>query len=377
MPSRSDWAELAKQTFHAVDREDVADLYQVEWRQAADALIAEHLDAIQAERKAWKRWIRKANAVLYGLSRRLSPTRRILLAAALALGMLGGIEFRSESEGRTKLVHIDMHFISVGILTLLLCMELVDKVQFKDELLLARDLQADLLPKVLPDVEGYEIGAHNRIANTVGGDLYDFEVLEDGRLVVLFGDASGHGMTAGLVMAVSHAAFLTQIDIDPSPGAILTTLNRILCRTGACRTAGPRQFFAGIALTLERDGRFSAMVAGHPPILKLDAQGRVVERFGRGSYPVGVKAGVTWPLLTGTLAPGETLLFHSDGLPDCPNIHGEEFGDERILRVIERRVGASASELVGALSSSLSEFLGRRPPEDDVSIAAIRRRTLL
>ena len=239
MPSRSDWADLAKQTFHAVDREDVTDLYEVEWRQAKDALIAEHIDAIQAERKGWKRWLLKANAVLYGLSRRLSPTRRILLAVALALGMMGALEFRSESERTSKLIRIDMHFLSVSILTLLLCMELVDKVQFKDELLLARDLQADLLPKVLPQVEGFEIGAHNRIANTVGGDIYDFEPLADGRLVVLFGDASGHGMTAGLVMAVSHAAFLTQIEQDSSPGAIMKTLNRILCRTGACRADRP------------------------------------------------------------------------------------------------------------------------------------------
>ena len=375
MPSRSDWAELAKETFHAVDREDVTDLYEVEWRLAKDALIAEHIDAIQAERRGWKRWLLKANAVLFGLSRRLSPTRRILLAVALALGLMGGIEFRADSAKRSKLIRIDMHFISVSILTLLVCMELVDKVQYKDELLLARDLQADLLPKVLPEVEGFEIGAHNRIANTVGGDLYDFETLPDGRLVVLFGDASGHGMTAGLVMAVSHAAFLTQIDVDSTPGAIMTTLNRILCRTGACRTAGPRQFFAGIALTLEKDGRYSAMVAGHPPILKLDVEGRIVERIGRGSYPVGVKDGVVWPLETGTLEPGQTLLFHSDGLADCPNVQGEEFGDERIARVIERRAGASAPDLVGALSSSLSEFLGRRPPEDDVSIAAIKRRS--
>jgi serine phosphatase RsbU (regulator of sigma subunit) len=86
-----------------------------------------------------------------------------------------------------------------------------------------------------------------------------------------------------------------------------------------------------------------------------------------------VKAGVTWPLETGTLEPGQTLLFHSDGLADCPNFEGQEFGDERIARVIERRAGASAPELVDALSSTLSEFLGRRPPEDDISIAAIRR----
>src|SRR6266536_31655 len=104
---------------------------------------------------------------------------------------------------------------------------------------LARDLQAHLLPASPPQTEEYAIAAFNRIANTVGGDIYDFVPLPDGRLAVLFGDASGHGMAAGLVMAVAHAAFRTQLDIDPCPAAIVNALNRILCRTG-----GPRSFFA-------------------------------------------------------------------------------------------------------------------------------------
>lgn len=373
MPSRADWAALAKQTFHAVDREDVTDLYQVEWRQAADALIAEHRDSIQAEPRAWKRGLRRVNAVLFGLAKRLTPTRRILLALALVLAAIGPMEFGTGRKQR-EIIRIDIHVFSCSVLVLLLCMELVDKIQFKDELLLARDLQADLIPKALPELKSFEIGAHNRIANTVGGDLYDFEPLDEGRLAVLFGDASGHGMTAGLIMAVTHAAFRTQLDVDPSPSAVATTLNRILSRTGAFRASGARQFFAGVSLVLGNEGEYSAIVAGHPPILKIDASGRIVERIGKGSYPLGIKAGITWPVETGKLLPGETLLLHSDGLSECPNAAGEEFGDERIGRVIGRRAGASAPELVDALSSTLTEFLGRRPPEDDVSIAAIRRR---
>ena len=103
------------------------------------------------------------------------------------------------------------------IMVVLLAMELIDKIKFRDELELARDLQADLIPKSPPQTNEYEIAAFNRIANTVGGDIYDFVPLPDGRLAVLFGDASGHGMAAGLVMAVAHAAWRTQLDVDPSP----------------------------------------------------------------------------------------------------------------------------------------------------------------
>src|SRR5207302_5401454 len=110
-----------------------------------------------------------------------------------------------------------------------------------------------------------EIAAFNQIANTVGGDIYDFVPLPDGRVAVLFGDASGHGMAAGLVMAVAHAAFRTQLDVDPSPAAMIATLNRILSRTG-----GPRSFFSCCYVLLSPNGDFSATIAGHPQILKVD-----------------------------------------------------------------------------------------------------------
>src|SRR5437870_10252066 len=145
------------------------------------------------------------------------------------------------------------------LMTVLLAMELIDKIKYRDELELARDLQADLIPKHPAQTPDYEVAAFNEIANTVGGDIYDFVPLSDGRLAVLFGDASGHGMAAGLVMAVAHAAFRTQLDVDPAPAAIISSLNRILCRTG-----GNRSFFSCCYVLLDRDGGLSAMVAGHP-----------------------------------------------------------------------------------------------------------------
>src|SRR5205823_10825115 len=174
------------------------------------------------------------------------------------------------------------------LLTLLLSMELVDKIKFRDELELARDLQAGLIPQNPAQTADFEIAAFNRIANTVGGDIYDFVPLPDGRLAVLFGDASGHGMAAGLVMAVAHAAWRTQLDVDPSPAPIVSSLNRILCRTG-----GPRSFFSCCYFLLERDGTFIAIVAGHPQILKI-AGSKVIDRIGTGSYPLGVKPAMNW-----------------------------------------------------------------------------------
>jgi len=372
MPTRQDWKTLAKETYHALDQREVSDLYSVEWRKAVRVFLSEYREEIEGEKVRWKRGLRRANALLFGITRKLAPGRRLLLAFAILFTLLGVVSFGSVAVGGKQ----DFFYIVLAVLLLfvLVALELVDKLHFRDELLLARDLQADLVPQTLPETPAFELAGFNRVANTVGGDLYDFVPLPDGRLAVLFGDASGHGMSAGLIMAVTQAGFRTQVSSDPSPAAVAAALNALLCRTGACRTSGPRNFFAGVVMLLASDGSWSAVVAGHPPVVKLGPDGRVVETIGVGAYPLGVRATAHWPLLSGGLAPGGTLLFHSDGVVEVRNVAGEEFGDARLAAILSRRAGVSAKELVGSIAATLLEFLGRNPPDDDVSIAAIRRR---
>jgi len=382
MPSGKDWIALVKSTFRAVGRKDLSTLYRRDWHNALAKLTAESQDEIERSRGRIRRFFRRSNAVLFGLARRLSPPRRVLLAVALValvLSLQGPAHFTQKEEirhgvRRTSVTELffDNGWLFVALLAVgsLLAMELVDKINYRDELELARDLQASLIPKQLPDVPGWEIGASNRIANTVGGDIYDFVPLPDGRLAVLFGDASGHGMAAGLVMAVAHAAFRTQLEVDPAPGAMFATLNRILCRTGS-----PRAFFGGLYLVLSPDGSWSGCVAGHPQVLRLSPDGEVFERIGRGAYPLGIRLGLTWPVESGRLGAGERLLLYSDGVPEARDAAGHEFGDDRIEAEVRRvgRVGAAA--LVSVLGAALRSFLGEQEPEDDISIAALARTT--
>ena len=371
MPSRSDWKALVRETVRGVEARDVRGLYDVEWRKAVRIFLSEHRDEIDAEPRRFRRGLKRANALLYGMVRRLTPARRVAFVAAVLFYVLGVVAFRvgPAESGQNPLFTL----LAVLLLLGLLALELVDKLHFRDELLMARDLQADLVPATLPETAYWDLAGFNRVANTVGGDLYDFVPLPDGRLVVLFGDASGHGMAAGLLMVVTQSAFRTQIESDPSPAAVAVALNRMLCRTGACRSSGPRAFFAGVVMLLSPGGAWAAIVAGHPPVLRLDAGGRVAERIGTGAYPFGVRDKAEWVTLEGTLGPGETLLFYSDGLPEARNASDEEFGDTRVELVAARAL-ATPSLLVASLSDELRRFLGAETPEDDVSIAAIRRR---
>ena len=363
-----DWLALGKNTIESLSTDDVTGLYAHEWTETRDVLLADHRGAIEQEPVRWKRWIRTASAMMHGLVRRLSPVRRLLFVLAFVFFFvcLFALVTQLRHPPLWPLTEIGIAFMVINIL---LAMELIDKLRYRDELALARDLQATLIPKYPPLNPSYDIAAFNHIANTVGGDLYDFVPLDDGRIAVLFGDASGHGMAAGLVMAVAHASFRTQLDIDPSPAAIIASLNRILCRTG-----GPRSFFACCYLLLSPDGAFSATFAGHPSMIRIDASGKVVERIGRGAYPLGIKTGLQWDEITGKLEAGDRLLLHSDGLTEARDAEGREFGDAYVDAIIQWNATAPAVSLVNALVSEWKKFTGKRAVEDDVSIAGLQKR---
>jgi len=362
-----DWLKLGKDTFSSLKTKDVTNLYALEWPETRKMLIADYQSKIDNDPKRLRRFVRTRSAMLLGLAKRLAPHRRVMFLIAFVwfFFCLFSVVTRDHSLHAWPIFEMGGAFM---IVVLLLAMELIDKIKFRDELELARDLQADLIPRSPPQTNEYEIAAFNRIANTVGGDIYDFVPLADGRLAVLFGDASGHGMAAGLVMAVAHAAWRTQLDVDPSPAPIISSLNRILCRTG-----GPRSFFSCCYVLFERDGSFIATVAGHPQIVKI-ASGKVIDRIGSGSYPLGVKTGMKWQELRGSLERGERLLFHSDGLTEARNAGEREFGDSFVDAIVGWNPSASASTLVETLVGEWNLFTGGRPPEDDVSIAVIARR---
>jgi len=363
-----DWLDLGKKTVTSLSTNDVTNLYALEWPETKKMLIAEHQSAIEREPRAITRWLRTTSAIFYGLAQKLAPHRRILFAIAFVAFFfcLASIFGRMDEPPLVTFAEIVATFL---LMTLLLAMELIDKVKFRDELQLARDLQASLIPKQMPQSEQWDIAAFNRIANTVGGDIYDFVPLPDGRTAVLFGDASGHGMAAGLVMAVAHAAFRTQLEVDPTPQSIMASLNRILCRTG-----GSRSFFSCCYLLLSQNGSFLATIAGHPPILKIDTSGKIIERLGRGAYPLGVKTGLTWEIVSDSLTHGERLLLHSDGLTEARNANDHEFGDHYVEVVAGWHPEATATAQVDTLVGEWRLFMGQTAAEDDVSVAVIRRK---
>jgi hypothetical protein len=368
MTKIKDWVDLADQTVRNFKPNEVTSLYSAEWLETQRTLASDHADEISRERKKLKRVFWTVNAILYGLAKRLAPHRRVIFAISFVGFFWAALHFLRVQDIVGPWPYLIGFGAFLGMMALV-GMELVDKLKIRNELELARDLQASLLPDQLPKVPGFQIAAFNRIANTVGGDIYDFVPLKDGRLAVLFGDASGHGMAAGLVMAVAHAAFRTQLDVDPSPRAIINSLNTILCRTG-----GTRSFFAVAYLLISPDGSFRLIMAGHPEVLRVDGGGRVTERIGKGAYPLGIKEGEEWSEIDGLLAEGESLVLHSDGLTESRNPRGQDLGDDYLETIISWRAGGSATEILEEIVDEWRRFCSGFPVEDDVTVAVIRRR---
>src|ERR1043166_5585952 len=175
-----DWIDLGKSTFTSLKTDDVTNLYALEWPETKKMLMAEHSNAIEQDGNRVRRWGRTGSAILYGLAKRLAPHRRLLFLFAWIFFFVSLFSLAASMRHPPfwTFVQVAGRFV---LMTLLLAMELLDKIKYRDELALARDLQASLIPRDLPKHEQYELAAFNHIANTVGGDIYDFVPLEDGR----------------------------------------------------------------------------------------------------------------------------------------------------------------------------------------------------
>jgi sigma-B regulation protein RsbU (phosphoserine phosphatase) len=350
---------------------DVQRLFDRDAARAYAVLTREHSSQDEPT-KSFKRFLYRAKLAFLGLSYKLSPPRRMLFAGSLiafALGLFSnsGVVYSSDRL-RVTLDFAPFWFtVSLGAMIFLLALELVERVRVRDELEVARELQADLMPHVLPNVPGYLFAHSWRTANEVGGDYYDVKHLPDGRVALVVGDASGHGMAAGLVMAIADATLETAQDLDPTPERTLTLLNRTLCRTGNKRT------FMSIfyALLDPETGRMDYVCAGHPfPLLR--REGGFVEELGCGGFPLGIREPLEFVRQTVTIHPGDVLLMYTDGLPEAVDPQGRlAFGYERIADAM--KLGGTPQNIHDGILHGFDHHIGEEPIRDDLTLVVIAR----
>ncbi len=329
---------------------EVVDLFKKDAGRAYDVFDRDKRFGPEPEglfRRTWHRM----KVLYHGVTAQLTPPRRLLFVACLVAALVHG-------EGTVLAL--------AGGLALLLMLELVDRVRVRDELQVARQLQRDLMPADSPRLPGYDVAHSYRIANEVGGDYYDF-LPADERTALVVCDASGHGIAAGMIMAIANATLKAAVDDDPDPEKVVAQLHRALFRTGD-RRAFMTIFYA--ALTPE-SGALSYVCAGHPYPLLRRAAGEIVE-LGTGSLPAGIRESSSWTKESASLEPGDRLVLFSDGLPEAVNgPDGEAFGFRRIRELVAP--GGTPQEIHDRILQALDAHMGDEPIADDLTLVVVGR----
>lgn len=243
-----------------------------------------------------------------------------------------------------------------------------EKRLLERDLALARETQVALLPRELPDLQGFVIRALSRPARFVGGDFYDFVWQPDGRLVGLLADVSGKGLAASLLSSSLQGALQTQLRAGVDPVTALAAVNTYLCERSEVG-----RFATVFLFTLDRLGRGGFVNAGHPPGYLYRAATRSIESLATGHLILGAFETATHESRPMRLEPGDVLVAYTDGLTEASTAGGDLFGEERLCALIQRHGAAGVSALEGAILDALDEFTAGAEQADDITWVLVQR----
>lgn len=237
--------------------------------------------------------------------------------------------------------------------------------RIEQELRTAQTIQRTFLPKDVPVLPGWQLLSYYQPAREVGGDFYDFLPFEDGRLGLVIGDVSGKGIPAALLMTATRTMLRTAALEKATPGEVLARVNDLLYAdipSGIFVTC----FYA---ILDRKSGKLHYANAGHE-LPYHQHNGSVTELWATG-MPLGMMSGTCYQEYEIILAPGESLLFYSDGLVEAHNAQREMLGFPRLMAlVVEYSAGPG---LIDSLLKELATFTGGEEQEDDITMVALHR----
>lgn len=246
----------------------------------------------------------------------------------------------------------------------------LEKERIDAELNLATRIQANSLPKVFPafpDRTEFDLYASMTPAREVGGDLYDFFLIDDDHLALTIADVSGKGVPASLFMMVADSLIRVIAQGEMSPGKILTMLNRQIC------ARNPEEMFVTVWLgVLELStGKLVAANAGHeyPALKKPDGHFELVKD--KHGLVIGAMDGVRYREYELQLEPGSKLFVYTDGVPEATSAAEELFGTDRMVEALQGAEEGSPEEILAAVDRAVQGFVGSAPQFDDLTMLCI------
>jgi sigma-B regulation protein RsbU (phosphoserine phosphatase) len=331
-------------------------------------------DSLGRERGA-RRFFKTVSALFWAMIMKLSPARRVFLLIALALVILSFFVNLPQPNGEQRGGFNGVYLLGAAALVFLLALELADRVTMKRDLEIAREIQHWLVPEVPPRVPGVDIAFISRPANTVGGDYYDAFLREGAPsssaslpLLLVIADVAGKSVPAALLMATFQASLRSLAAAPTSLLTLVEGMNRYSCG----HSLGGRRFTTAFFAELDPVTRALTYVrAGHnAPILRR-ASGQV-ERLEAGDLPLGIEPNVHYDSAATTLAAGDILVIFTDGLVEAVNEADQEFGELRVLQVLQTSPGENGEKTLRNLLSAVDAFTGPTRQHDDITMLIVR-----
>jgi sigma-B regulation protein RsbU (phosphoserine phosphatase) len=248
----------------------------------------------------------------------------------------------------------------------------VERKMLDHELAIAEELQANLLPRKVPQIPGYDVSAYYRPSREVGGDYYDFIEIDADHLGILVADVSGKGIPGSIVMTETRALVKSEAVRTLSPAETLTRVNRVLyhdIKRGMFVTV----YYAILQL---QKALLTCVSAGHNPMVLWRKASNTCHLVNPNGLALGIDKG---PLFDKTLKEQKIQLFkgdrfalYTDGVIESMNRNSEQFGQNRFYLRVKQLADKSSSEFLSLLVSELEAHQGDAPQHDDITIVTGR-----
>ena len=262
-----------------------------------------------------------------------------------------------------------------------------EKQRLDTELSVAADIQRNMLPNHFPAFPGrseFDLYATMEPAKEVGGDFYDFFLVDEDHLAVIMADVSGKGVPAALFMVVSKTMIKNAAlsGIYDGPASILSKVNDLLCE------GNEDDMFVTVwlgILTISTGEMVSACAGHEYPVFYRKGKGFILEKDSHG-IPMGGMTGIYYKECTWKLDPGDMLFLYTDGLPEAINSEEEQFGTDRMLEALEKGIDLSAQngeagydraslkEFLRQVRRQVDDFVGDTPQFDDMTMLCLKYR---
>lgn len=242
-----------------------------------------------------------------------------------------------------------------------------EKERIGAELDVAKDIQASMLPCIFPafpDRKEFDIYASMTPAKEVGGDFYDFFMVDENHIALVMADVSGKGVPAALFMVIGKTLIKDHTTDNKDLGEVFTEVNNLLCESNS-----EELFITAYEAVIDlRNGEMRYVNAGHemPVIAKKGGQYEA-QKIKAGFVLAGME-GINYKAGTVQLEPGDRLFLYTDGVPEATNAHNELFGMERTVASLNKHIDCIPSELLPRVKKDVDEFVGEAPQFDDLTM---------